>query len=76
MQPHLKPVFQKGLKHWTLHLLNRSVAARFGLNIVMIGTNPGRISYELIVLDTIGNQYDPPQGEVRDRKSAPKYLAR
>src|SRR5215813_1603212 len=70
MDGQLKPVFQKGLKHWSPHLPYRGVAIRFGLNVVVLGISPGRISRELIVLKIIGIQYQAPQCKVRHYQSA------
>ncbi len=70
MKGQLKPLFKKDLKHWTFHLLDAGVAGRGGLNVVMLGSNPGRISRELIILNTIRIQYEAPQSKVRHSKSA------
>src|SRR5262252_8170307 len=70
MDGQLKPVFQKDLKHWSLHLPCRGVAIRFGLNVVVLGISPGRISRELVVLKIIGIQYQAPQWKVRHYEPA------
>src|SRR5215472_10925933 len=74
MDGQLKPVFQKGLEHWSPHLPYRGVAIRFGLNVVVLGSSPGRISRELVVLKIIGIQYQAPQWKVRHYEPALKGL--
>ena len=70
MKGQLKPLFKKDLKHRPFHLLDAGVSGCRGLNVVMLGGEPGRVAEKLIILHAIGIQNEASQSEVRHSKPA------
>src|SRR5690348_1447277 len=74
MECQLKSLDQKRLKHRTFHLLNGGIAVSRGLDVVTIGTYPGRTASDLIIGNTVSKNDKGSGSEVLHQKPSRNRL--